>query len=487
MEPINELYAVRKDKEKYLKEQGIETYPQDRGPYITTQDVENRFGDVKPEELEKSEDRVAVAGRIMAFRDFGKSAFIHIQDRKGRIQAYVRKDILKSPAYDIFKKFDICDIVGLTGRVFKTKTGELTVLADTMKLLTKSLRPLPEKWHGLKDIEERYRKRYLDLIVNEKVKDVFTMRARIIDYIRRYFVERDFIEVETPMMQVIPGGATAKPFITHHNAMGMDLYLRIAPELYLKRLVVGGFERVFEINRNFRNEGISVRHNPEFTMLEYYQAYASYEDLMTLTEDMVSSLVKELFGTYIITYSGQEIDFTPPWRKITMAQAMEEFGGFDLSALDDPLRLKDYAKELEIEGADKESRGKLITKIFEELCEKKLIQPTFITQYPIEVSPLAKRNAENPDITERFELYISGMEIANGFNELNDPEDQLQRFELQIEEKEEGAAVDEDYITALEYGLPPTAGQGIGIDRLTMLLTDSASIRDVILFPLLRP
>ncbi len=487
MEPINELYAVRKDKEKYLKEQGIETYPQDRGPYITTQDVENRFGDVKPEELEKSEDRVAVAGRIMAFRDFGKSAFIHIQDRKGRIQAYVRKDILKSPAYDIFKKFDICDIVGLTGRVFKTKTGELTVLADTMKLLTKSLRPLPEKWHGLKDIEERYRKRYLDLIVNEKVKDVFTMRARIIDYIRRYFVERDFIEVETPMMQVIPGGATAKPFITHHNAMGMDLYLRIAPELYLKRLVVGGFERVFEINRNFRNEGISVRHNPEFTMLEYYQAYASYEDLMTLTEDMVSSLVKELFGTYIITYSGQEIDFTPPWRKITMAQAMEEFGGFDLSALGDPLRLKDYAKELEIEGADKESRGKLITKIFEELCEKKLIQPTFITQYPIEVSPLAKRNAENPDITERFELYISGMEIANGFNELNDPEDQLQRFELQIEEKEEGAAVDEDYITALEYGLPPTAGQGIGIDRLTMLLTDSVSIRDVILFPLLRP
>lgn len=487
MEPINELYAVRKEKEKYLKEQGIETYPQDRGPYITTQEVEGRFGGLGPEELEKSGDRVAVAGRIMAFRDFGKSAFIHVQDRKGKIQAYVRKDILKSPAYDIFKKFDICDIVGLEGKVFKTKTGELTVLADTMKLLTKSLRPLPEKWHGLKDVEERYRKRYLDLIVNDRVRDVFTARARIIDYIRRYFVERDFIEVETPMMQVIPGGATAKPFVTHHNAMGMDLFLRIAPELYLKRLVVGGFERVFEINRNFRNEGISVRHNPEFTMLEYYQAYATYEDLMALTEDMVSSLAKELFGAYVITYNGQEIDFTPPWRKITMAQAMEEFGGFDLNALNDPARLQAYAKDLEIEGADKESRGKLITKIFEELCEKKLIQPTFITQYPIEVSPLAKRNAQNPDITERFELYISGMEIANGFNELNDPVDQLERFELQIKEKEEGAALDEDYITALEYGLPPTAGQGIGIDRLTMLLTDSASIRDVILFPLLRP
>ena len=487
MEPINELYAVRKEKERYLKEQGVETYPQDRGPYITTADVEDRFGGLDAQELEKSAERVAIAGRIMAFRDFGKSAFIHVQDRKGKIQAYVRKDILKSPAYDIFKKFDICDIVGLEGKVFKTRTGELTVLAETMKLLTKSLRPLPEKWHGLKDVEERYRKRYLDLIVNDRVRDVFTARAKIIDFIRRYFVQRDFIEVETPMMQVIPGGATAKPFVTHHNAMGMDLYLRIAPELYLKRLVVGGFERVFEINRNFRNEGISVRHNPEFTMLEYYQAYATYEDLMALTEDMVSKLVKELFGAYVVTYGGQEIDFTPPWRKITMAQAMAEFGNFDLSALDDPARLKDYAKDLAIEGADKEPRGKLITKIFEELCEKKLIQPTFITQYPIEVSPLAKRNPQNPEITERFELYISGMEIANGFNELNDPEDQLGRFELQIREKEEGAALDEDYITALEYGLPPTAGQGIGIDRLTMLLTDSASIRDVILFPLLRP
>lgn len=487
MEPINELYAVRKEKEKSLRQQGIETYPHDRGPYITTRDVEERFGPVSAEDLEGGQDRVAVAGRIMAFRDFGKSAFIHVQDRKGKIQAYVRKDVLKSPAYDVFKKFDICDIVGLEGKVFKTKTGELTVLADTVKLLTKSLRPLPEKWHGLKDVEERYRKRYLDLIVNKKVREVFIARARIIDFIRRYFVDRDFIEVETPMMHVIPGGAVAKPFVTHHNAMDMDLFLRVAPELYLKRLVVGGFERVFEINRNFRNEGISVRHNPEFTMLEYYQAYATYEDLMVLTEEMVSSLVKELFGTYKITYNEQEIDFAPPWTRITMADAMSRFGNFDPCLLNDSKGLAAYAKEIGIEDGEKESRGKLITKVFEELCEKKLIQPTFITHYPIEVSPLAKRSTENPDITERFELYISGMEIANGFNELNDPDDQRQRFEGQIKDREDGAALDDDYITALEYGLPPTAGEGIGIDRLTMLLTDSASIREVILFPLLRP
>jgi lysyl-tRNA synthetase, class II len=487
MEPINELVAVRKEKEKQLRELGIDTYPQDRGPYTTTQDVESRFGALDHDALEKSEERVSVAGRIMAFRDFGKSTFLHIQDRKGRIQLYARKDILKSPTYDIFKKFDIADIIGVTGKVFKTKTGELTVLAEEVKLLTKSLRPLPEKWHGLTDVEERYRKRYLDLIVNEKVKEVFIKRAKIIEFIRSYFVKRDFIEVETPMMHTILGGATAKPFTTHHNALGMDLYLRIAPELYLKRLVVGGLERVFEVNRNFRNEGISVRHNPEFTMLEFYQAYATYEDNMALTEDMVSSLVHELYGTYKIEFSGQEIDFSPPWRKMTMEDAVKEIGGFDLGKTDDMKTLVDFAKGLEIEDADKDTRGKLITKIFEDLCEKQLIQPTFITQYPVEVSPLAKRNKERPEVTERFELYISGMEIANGFNELNDPEDQKARFLEQIREKEEGAMMDEDYITALEYGLPPTSGEGIGIDRLTMLLTDSQSIREVILFPLLRP
>jgi len=487
MEPINELIAVRKEKEKALKELGIETYPQDRGPYITTEEISLRFGTLSHEELEKTDERVSAAGRIMSFRDFGKSTFVHIQDRKGRIQVYVRKDVLKNPEYSIFKRFDIGDIIGVLGRVFKTKTGELTVLAEEIKLLTKSLRPLPEKWHGLKDIEERYRKRYLDLIVNPGVKEIFIKRAKIVEYIRRYFNERSFIEVETPMMQVIPGGAVAKPFITHHNALGIDLYLRIAPELYLKRLIVGGFERVFEINRNFRNEGISVRHNPEFTMLEFYQAYSTYEDLMDMTEDMVSSLVYELYKTYKITYNGQEIDFSRPWRRITMEDALKEFGGLDISEFIDTNRLTSYARELGIESPEKDKRGKLITKVFEELCEKHLVQPTFITDYPVEVSPLAKRSKDRPEITERFELYIAGMEVANGFNELNDPEDQKDRFLQQIQEKEEGATMDEDYITALEYGLPPTAGEGIGIDRLTMLLTDSPSIREVILFPLLKP
>ncbi|MCX8110049.1 MAG: lysine--tRNA ligase [Syntrophorhabdaceae bacterium] len=487
MEPINELIAVRKEKEKKLRELGIDTYPQDRGPYITTGEVDFRFGGLLPEELEKTDERVSVAGRIMSFRDFGKSTFVHIQDREGRIQLYVRKDVLKSPEYNIFKRFDIGDIIGVTGRVFKTKTGELTILSEEIKLLTKSLRPLPEKWHGLKDIEERYRKRYLDLIVNPNVKDIFIKRARIVEFIRRYFIERSFIEVETPMMQVIPGGAVAKPFITHHNALGIDLYLRIAPELYLKRLIVGGFERVFEINRNFRNEGISVRHNPEFTMLEFYQAYSTYEDLMDMTEDMISSLVYELYKTYRITFNNEEIDFSRPWKRMTMEDALREFGGLDISEFIDTNRLTSYAKELGIEAPEKDKRGKLITKVFEELCEKHLIQPTFITDYPVEVSPLAKRSKDRPDITERFELYIAGMEVANGFNELNDPEDQKERFLQQIQEKEEGATMDEDYITALEYGLPPTAGEGIGIDRLTMLLTDSPSIREVILFPLLRP
>ena len=487
MEPIHDLVAVRKEKEKYFRSLGMETYPQDNGPYTDTEDVEKRFGSLDHEALEKIGDLVAVAGRIMAFRDFGKSAFLHIQDRKGKVQVYARKDMLKTPDFDTFKKFDICDIIGVKGKVFKTKTGELTVLAEHIKLLTKSLRPLPEKWHGLKDVEERYRKRYLDLIVNEKVREVFIKRAKIIEYIRHYFLNKDFIEVETPMMQLIPGGAVAKPFVTHHNALGMDLYLRIAPELYLKRLVVGGFERVFEINRNFRNEGISVKHNPEFTMLEFYQAYATYEDNMALTEDMLSSLVYELFGSSKVTYNGREIDFSTPWKRMTMEEALRELGGFDLAKTQDREQLTSFAKGLEIDGVEKDTKGKIITKIFENLCEEKLVQPTFITQYPVEVSPLAKRNKEHPEITERFELYICGMEIANGFNELNDPQDQRERFLEQIREKEEGVMLDEDYITALEYGLPPTSGEGIGIDRLTMLLTDSPSIREVIFFPLLRP
>ncbi len=487
MEPINELLHVRKEKEEYFRSVGIDPYPQERGVFAGSVAIVKEFGGLTAEELEEKAGFVSFAGRIVAFRDFGKSSFLHVQDRGGKTQVYVRKDMLKSPDYAVFKKLDVGDIIAVDGKLFKTKTGELTILADNVKLLTKSLRPLPEKWHGLKDVEERYRKRYVDLIVNEKVREVFLTRARIIESIRAFLVERSFVEVETPMMQVLPGGAVAKPFKTHHNALGLDLYLRIAPELYLKRLIVGGLERVFEINRNFRNEGISVRHNPEFTMLEFYQAYATYEDLMDLTEEMVSALVIRLFGGTKVSYGGREIDFARPWRRITMEDALKDLGGFDMAMVDDVDRLKAFGKDLGIEGIDKMKRGKVITEIFEKLCEDKLVQPTFITQYPVEVSPLAKRSKERPEVTERFELYMSGMEIANGFNELNDPEDQKSRFAEQIREKEEGAAMDEDYLTALEYGLPPTAGEGIGIDRLTMLLTDSQSIREVILFPLLRP
>ncbi len=487
MEPISDLLGVRKEKEEYLRSIGIDPYPQERGEFAGSDDLQREFGGLSGEEIDRRNAVVSFAGRIVAFRDFGKSCFVHVQDREGKTQVYVRKDILKSPDYAVFKKLDVGDIISAGGKVFKTKTGELTILAERIRLLTKSLRPLPEKWHGLKDVEERYRKRYVDLIVNQKVRDVFLRRAKIIESIRAFLVDRDFVEVETPMMQLLPGGAVAKPFKTHHNALGLDLYLRIAPELYLKRLIVGGLERVFEINRNFRNEGISVRHNPEFTMLEFYQAYASYEDLMDLTEEMISSIVLKLFGTTTVTFNERQIDFARPWKRMTMEQALVEYGGFEAGAVRDADTLLARGKELEIEGIEKMPQGKMIAEVFEKLCEDSLVQPTFVTQYPVEVSPLAKRSKERPEVAERFELYVSGMELANGFNELNDPEDQKARFLEQIKEKEEGASVDEDYITALEYGLPPTAGEGIGIDRLAMLLTDSQSIREVILFPLLKP
>ncbi len=487
MEPSNDLMEVRREKEEYLRSVGIDPYPQVRGEYVGSDDIQREFGHLSEEEIEQKAAAVSFAGRIVAFRDFGKSSFVHVQDRQGKTQVYVRKDVLKSPDYGVFKKLDVGDIIAAEGKVFRTRTGEITILADHIELLTKSLRPLPEKWHGLKDVEERYRKRYVDLIVNQKARDIFLTRAKIIESVRNFLTERRFIEVETPMMQVLPGGAVAKPFKTHHNALGLDLYLRIAPELYLKRLMVGGLERVFEINRNFRNEGISVRHNPEFTMLEFYQAYATYEDLMDLTEEMLSSMVMTLFGTTTVTFNERQIDFSRPFRRITMEQALVDFGGIEAETLNDLDRLRTIGRELEVEGVEKMPKGKVITELFEALCEDKLIQPTFITQYPVEVSPLAKRSKERPEVTERFEFYVSGMELANGFNELNDPDDQKARFLEQIKEKEEGAAMDEDYITALEYGLPPTAGEGIGIDRLTMLLTDSQSIREVILFPLLRP
>lgn len=486
MEPITEIIEVRKKKMEELKNYGIEPYPQPRGNYLTTEEIKRLYDEKDEDELQRTAPEVTCAGRIISFRDFGKSVFFHILDRKGKIQVYVRKDVLRSPPYEAFKKFDIGDIVGIDGTVFKTKTKELTVLARSIELLSKSLRPLPEKWHGLKDVEERYRKRYLDLIVNEKVREVFVKRSKVVNFLRLYLSERDFIEVETPMMHVIPGGAEAKPFITHHNALDLDLYLRIAPELYLKRLIVGGFERVFEINRNFRNEGISVKHNPEFTMLEFYQAYATYDDLMHLLEDLIVSLVKELNSDTKITFKGNIIDLAPPWKRYTMEEALNVFGGVDLKgkSLED---LQTLAKNLGIEDLRGASKGKLITKLFEALCEDKLTNPTFITHYPVDVSPLAKRSKEDPRVVERFELYIGGMEIANGFNELNDPFDQKERFLEQAGKKGEEFPIDEDYIVALEYGMPPTAGCGVGIDRLVMILTDSPSIREVILFPLLKP
>ncbi|MCX7857789.1 MAG: lysine--tRNA ligase [Deltaproteobacteria bacterium] len=487
MEPIHEIMEIRRKKMEDLKSLGIEPYPQIRDEFLTTEEIRKLYDGKEEDELQKTSPRARCAGRIVSMRDFGKSVFFHILDRKGKLQVYVRKDVIQSPPYEAFKKLDIGDIVGVEGTIFKTKTKELTLLANSVTLLSKSLRPLPEKWHGLRDVEERYRKRYVDLIVNEKVRNVFTKRSQIINFIRSYLNSKDFIEVETPMMHTIPGGADAKPFITHHNALDMDLYLRIAPELYLKRLVVGGLERVFEINRNFRNEGISVKHNPEFTMLEFYQAYASYEDHMVLLEDLISRILEQLTGESKILYKGNLIDFTRPWRRYTMEEALSIFGGFNLREVSDIKNLREKAIFLGIEEAKSMSKGKLITKIFEMLCEDKLIHPTFITHYPVDVSPLAKRSKENPEIVERFELYIGGMEIANGFNELNDPFDQKQRFIEQRENKKEEYPIDEDFIVALEYGMPPTAGCGVGIDRLVMILTDSPSIREVILFPLLRP
>jgi lysyl-tRNA synthetase class 2 len=432
-----------------------------------------------------------LAGRVMSLRSFGKSTFAHIKDASGSIQIFFQKATLKEEYEKIIELLDIGDVIGIKGRPFKTKTGELTINVEFFEFLCKSLRPLPEKWHGLSDIETRYRQRYLDFIVNEDVKKVFEKRIKMIKLIRNFFDERGFYEVETPMMHHIVGGATAKPFKTYHNALDMELFLRIAPELYLKRLIVGGFERVYEINRNFRNEGISTQHNPEFTMLEFYMAYATYEDLMALTEELFVYLAKELNGDLKINYGDHILDFTPPFKRYTMEDALKELGGVNINELKDIENCKKIAKSLNIELKGFEGKGKIITEIFEKTVEDKLIQPTFITHFPVEVSPLARRNSENPDITDRFELYIAGREIANAFSELNDPEDQKNRFLLQLENKmkgdEEAGEYDYDYIRALEYGMPPTAGEGIGIDRLAMIFTNCHSIRDVILFPLLKP
>ena len=455
-------------------------------------DLFSQFQDSSKEELENESVKVAVAGRMMSRRVMGKASFAHIQDMSGKIQLYVKRDDLADGVYnDGFKKWDIGDIVGATGTIMKTNKGELSVHVDSIELLTKSLQPLPEKFHGLTDQEIRYRQRYVDLIMNEETRNTFKIRSQVIEFLRSYLNNENYIEVETPMMHVIPGGATARPFITHHNSLDMELFLRIAPELYLKRLVVGGFEKVFEINRSFRNEGLSPRHNPEFTMLEFYQAYSDYEDLMNLTEDMIRKLTSNLFDSNQVSYQGETYDLEKPFTRMTVFESILEHNkaitDSDLQSLE---KIRKVAEKLEIPLEDNYGLGKIQIEIFEKTVESKLLSPTFITQYPTEVSPLARKNSDNPFVTDRFEFFIAGREIANGFSELNDPEDQTERFNKQVEEKKAGDAeamhFDDDYIKALEYGMPPTAGEGIGIDRLVMLLTDSPSIRDVILFPHMR-
>jgi len=490
MDKVSSLIKDRINKAKKLETMGVDLYPSGYHPDIAISEAIERFGHMDGETLEQESGPYAFAGRIISRRDFGKASFIHIRDRTGRIQAYIRKDRVSNEEFNIFKLMDIGDHIGIKGHLFRTRTGELTILTEELVFLGKSLRPLPEKWHGLTDVETRYRQRYLDLIMNDHVKEVFVLRSKIIQSIREFFVEKGFLEVETPMMQPIPGGATARPFKTFHNALGMDLYLRVAPELYLKRLVVGGLERVFEINRNFRNEGISIKHNPEFTMLEFYMAYATYEDLMVLTEELFAHLLKEIFGLMVIEYQGKAIDFEAPWPRISLFDALRDMGGINEKAF----RSKEYAAEVAMESqvnlTPRDGHGTILTKLFDHLVEPQLIRPTFIIGYPIEVSPLSRRNDQNPDLTDRFELFIGGREIANAFTELNDPVDQRERFQNQVALREAGdheaLFMDEDYLRALEYGMPPTAGEGIGIDRVVMLLSDSLSIRDVILFPHMR-
>ncbi|NCC23788.1 MAG: lysine--tRNA ligase [Deltaproteobacteria bacterium] len=487
----NQVLVHRKEKAAFIQSEGVPLYPNDFRPLNTIREILEENSHLDEGELESQQKSFSLAGRIVALRSFGKVTFFHIQDRTGRIQSYAQRDELGAEHYALFKKFDIGDIVGVQGGLFRTKTGELTLRANSVRLIAKSMRPLPEKFHGLKDVETRYRQRYVDLIVNEKARDVFLKRSAITRSMRAFFDARGFLEVETPMMQPVPGGATARPFVTHHNALDMTLYMRIAPELYLKRLLVGGLEKVYEINRNFRNEGIDTQHNPEFTMVEFYWAYADFKDLMDLTEELFATLALAVTGSTMVPYQGTDIDLSPGWKRLTFHESLEVVGGLTREDYEDYGRLKSLVERLGEKAMAGEKLGKLQAKIFDILVEPKLVQPHFIYHYPTEISPLSRRNEANPELTDRFELFVAGKELANAFSELNDPADQRGRFEEQIREKEAGDdeahAMDEDYIRALEYGMPPAAGEGIGIDRLTMLLTDSASIREVILFPLLRP
>lgn len=484
---LNQLLMVRREKLAELQEQGKDPYK------ITKFNRTNTAGEIKSNYEKFEEKDVTVAGRIIAKRIMGKASFCTIQDCDERIQSYVSINDLGEESYKAFKTFDIGDFIGITGFVFKTRTEEISVHAKEVTLLSKSLRPLPEKFHGLKDPDLRYRQRYVDLIVNPEVKKNFETRSKIIKEIRKILDEKGFLEVETPILNTIAGGANAKPFITHHNSLDIDMYLRIAPELYLKRLIVGGFDRVFEIGRLFRNEGMDIKHNPEFTSMELYAAYMNFEDMMNITEEIFSRCAQEVLGTTKISYQGQEIDLTPSWKRITMVDAIKEVTGIDFNTINTDEEAVALARERNIVIPDptKETRGDVISLFFEEYVEETLIQPTFVYEYPVEISPLAKRKSADPRMTERFELFIGGREYGNAFSELNDPIDQYERFKKQVEARdagdEEAGMMDEDYVQALEYGMPPTGGLGIGIDRMIMLLTDSASIRDVLLFPTMKP
>lgn len=484
----DELVEQRKEKLEQLRNAGVSPFPNDFKPLNQASDVLSSYADVSEEDMKNLSGEFSFAGRIMAVRDFGKSAFFQVMDRTGKIQAYIRKDIAGDEALQFFKKFvDLGDFVGIRGTLFKTKTGELTVNVKELRLLTKTLHPLPEKWHGLKDVETRYRQRYLDLISNPEIKEIFLKRTKIIKLIRRFLDERDFIEVETPILHGVAGGAAAKPFKTYHNALDMHLHLRIAPELYLKRLVVGGLERVYEIGRTFRNEGVSTQHNPEFTIMELYQAYATYEDLMSLIEELVCSIAETILGALRFEYQGIEIDMKRPWSRVSINDSLRDRLGEEFLQNDEMIFSKADSFGIKHYGI----KGKALVEIFERVVGLEISDPTFVFGFPLDVSPLARRNDFNPEITDRFELYIAGREVANAFSELNDPDDQRGRFISQLDMKSKGEdeihEMDEDFILALEHGMPPTAGAGMGIDRLVMLLTNSPSIREVIFFPHLRP
>lgn len=482
---LSEVLQVRRKKLEDLREKGRDPFKIEK--YVVTdysEDIKENF-----EEMEGKE--VSAAGRIMAKRQMGKASFIDIQDKQGRIQCYVRLDALGEEEYEVFLTYDIGDIVGIKGTVFKTRHGEVSIKVSELLLLSKSLQVLPEKWHGLKDTDLRYRQRYVDLIVNPSVKNTFVLRSKILKEVKNFLDDRDYIEVDTPILSPIAGGASARPFITHHNTLDIDMYLRIANELYLKRLIVGGFDRVYEMGRMFRNEGMSIKHNPEYTAIELYQAYADFEDMMELTENLISQVALKTLGTMKINYQGKEIDLTPPWKRMTMEEAVKTYTGIDFASIQTDEEAIKIAKEKHIPDAEKMTRGFVINALFETFCEEKLEQPTFITHHPVEISPLAKRDPEDPRRTKRFEAFVNTWELANAFSELNDPIDQKERFVEQLKQRdagdEEAHMMDEDFVNALEVGLPPTGGLGIGIDRMIMLLTDSPSIRDIILFPTMKP